>query len=146
MLLLQRGTSANMCDPSNAAICNVMLKPGYSLLPYGFYFTSVYAYSTEDRQLLIACCAGSCNNLCDILPDATESAARNAANIKWLKEGFEDAKRRNAGGWARKHVGVETRGWGGLRTETTGGDETRCLIAGWTVRQMPSNSGAQLGA
>ena len=31
---------------------------------------------------------GSCNNLCDTLPDAAEFAARNAANILWLKESF----------------------------------------------------------
>lgn len=31
---------------------------------------------------------GSCNNLCDTAPDAAEFAARNAANIKWMKESF----------------------------------------------------------
>jgi hypothetical protein len=35
--------------------------------------------------------AGSCNNLCDIAPDAAEFAARNAANIKWLNETFAQA-------------------------------------------------------
>lgn len=35
---------------------------------------------------------GSCNNLCDTLPDAAEYAARNAANIEWLKETFAQAK------------------------------------------------------
>lgn len=35
---------------------------------------------------------GSCNNLCDIAPDANEWSARNAANIKWLREGFAVAK------------------------------------------------------
>ena len=29
---------------------------------------------------------GSCNNLCDIAPDANEWAARNQANIAWLRE------------------------------------------------------------
>lgn len=35
---------------------------------------------------------GSCNNLCDIAPDQTEYDARNAANIAWLHETFEQAK------------------------------------------------------
>jgi hypothetical protein len=39
---------------------------------------------------------GSCNNLCDINPDATEYAARNAANITWMKETFDEAKAVNA--------------------------------------------------
>ncbi len=39
---------------------------------------------------------GSCNNLCDIAPDAAEYAARNAANIAWLREAFAWAKQRHA--------------------------------------------------
>jgi len=39
---------------------------------------------------------GSCNNLCDTAPDAAEWAARNAANIQWLHDGFAFAKARNA--------------------------------------------------
>jgi hypothetical protein len=39
---------------------------------------------------------GSCNNLCDTAPDATEWAARNQANIDWLGESFEDAARRGS--------------------------------------------------
>jgi hypothetical protein len=40
---------------------------------------------------------GSCNNLCDTTPDPTEFAARNAANIKWMKDSFAvAAKRRSA--------------------------------------------------
>lgn len=35
---------------------------------------------------------GSCNNLCDTAPDPIEYAARNAANIEWMKETFEHAK------------------------------------------------------
>jgi hypothetical protein len=35
---------------------------------------------------------GSCNNLCDTAPDPDEYAARNTANIKWLKETFAVAK------------------------------------------------------
>lgn len=34
---------------------------------------------------------GSCNNLCDTVPDPVEYAARNAANIAWLKETFAQA-------------------------------------------------------
>ena len=34
---------------------------------------------------------GSCNNLCDTSPDPVEYAARNAANIAWMKEAFEHA-------------------------------------------------------
>jgi hypothetical protein len=36
--------------------------------------------------------AGSCNNLCDKDPDPSEWAARNAADIAWLKETFAEAK------------------------------------------------------
>lgn len=39
---------------------------------------------------------GSCNNLCDTAPDAAEWAARNAANIQWLRESFAMAKARGA--------------------------------------------------
>jgi hypothetical protein len=39
---------------------------------------------------------GSCNNLCDTSPDAAEYAARNGANIQWMRETFEDAMARNA--------------------------------------------------
>jgi hypothetical protein len=35
---------------------------------------------------------GSCNNLCDVAPDPAEYAARNAADIQWLKETFAEAK------------------------------------------------------
>jgi hypothetical protein len=41
---------------------------------------------------------GSCNNLCDSAPDPKEYAARNAANIAWLKETFKVAKERNSAG------------------------------------------------
>jgi hypothetical protein len=39
---------------------------------------------------------GSCNNLCDTAPDPTEYAARNAANIAWMRETFAVAKSRNS--------------------------------------------------
>ncbi|HJV62840.1 MAG TPA: hypothetical protein VJ743_17965 [Albitalea sp.] len=39
---------------------------------------------------------GSCNNLCDTAPDAAEYAARNAANIRWLRETFAAAKARGS--------------------------------------------------
>ncbi|BBD58935.1 hypothetical protein NIES2109_17140 [Nostoc sp. HK-01] len=39
---------------------------------------------------------GSCNNLCDTAPDPEEYAARNTANIAWLKETFRVAKERNS--------------------------------------------------
>lgn len=39
---------------------------------------------------------GSCNNLCDIAPDPAEYAARNAANIAWMKETFQVAKNRKS--------------------------------------------------
>ncbi len=35
---------------------------------------------------------GSCNNLCDTAPDPDEFAARNAADIAWLKAGFAQAQ------------------------------------------------------
>lgn len=39
---------------------------------------------------------GSCNNLCDTAPDPVEWAARNQANITWMRETFEDAARRRS--------------------------------------------------
>lgn len=39
---------------------------------------------------------GSCNNLCDTAPDPAEFAARNAANIKWMKESFAVATARRS--------------------------------------------------
>ena len=39
---------------------------------------------------------GSCNNLCDVAPDPAEYAARNSANIRWLRETFEEASERRA--------------------------------------------------
>lgn len=39
---------------------------------------------------------GSCNNLCDTAPNPAEWAARNAANIAWLRESFAAAKARGA--------------------------------------------------
>ncbi len=39
---------------------------------------------------------GSCNNLCDTAPNAAEWAARNAANIQWLRETFAAAKARRS--------------------------------------------------
>ena len=39
---------------------------------------------------------GSCNNLCDVAPDPEEYAARNAANIAWMRETFSVAKARNS--------------------------------------------------
>ena len=38
---------------------------------------------------------GSCNNLCDDYPDATEYAARNAADIQWMKDTFATAVAQN---------------------------------------------------
>jgi hypothetical protein len=39
---------------------------------------------------------GSCNNLCDTAPNPTEWTIRNAADIKWMKETFEVARRRHS--------------------------------------------------
>jgi hypothetical protein len=39
---------------------------------------------------------GSCNNLCDTTPDPQEYAARNKADIAWLRETFAKAKARNS--------------------------------------------------
>ena len=39
---------------------------------------------------------GSCNNLCDTAPDPLEFAARNAANIAWLKQSFASALQRGS--------------------------------------------------
>ncbi len=39
---------------------------------------------------------GSCNNLCDTDPDPAEYAARNAADILWMQQSFDEAKKRNS--------------------------------------------------
>ena len=39
---------------------------------------------------------GSCNNLCDTAPDPAEEAARNAADITWLKDTFAEARTRGS--------------------------------------------------
>lgn len=39
---------------------------------------------------------GSCNNLCDTAPDPAEYAARNQANIAWMKETFAVARERTS--------------------------------------------------
>ncbi len=39
---------------------------------------------------------GSCNNLCDTAPDPAEWAARNQANILWLKDTFQRANARHS--------------------------------------------------
>jgi len=39
---------------------------------------------------------GSCNNLCDTAPNPAEYAARNAANIKWLRDSFVVATARRS--------------------------------------------------
>lgn len=39
---------------------------------------------------------GSCNNLCDTAPDPAEHAAREAANLRWLREAFREARSQNA--------------------------------------------------
>jgi hypothetical protein len=39
---------------------------------------------------------GSCNNLCDVAPDPNEESARNAADIQWLHDTFDEAKQRHS--------------------------------------------------
>jgi hypothetical protein len=39
---------------------------------------------------------GSCNNLCDVAPDPAEYAARNQADIAWLRQTFAQAKARGS--------------------------------------------------
>jgi hypothetical protein len=52
---------------------------------------------------------GSCNNLCDTAPDRAEWAARNAANIAWLRETFDAA--REQGSAAVMLVSQANPGW-----------------------------------
>jgi hypothetical protein len=57
---------------------------------------------------------GSCNNLCDTNPNPAEFAARNAANIAWMREAFALAKQRNAAAVmiiAQADPGFDTRSW-----------------------------------
>lgn len=49
-------------------------------------------WSVDDVMYVTLNVAGSCNNLCDTAPNPAEYAARNAANIQWLKESFASAK------------------------------------------------------
>jgi hypothetical protein len=39
---------------------------------------------------------GSCNNLCDVGPDPAEYAARNAADIAWMQQTFDEARTRHS--------------------------------------------------
>ncbi len=39
---------------------------------------------------------GSCNNLCDTAPDPAEFAARNQADVLWMQQTFEEARRRHS--------------------------------------------------
>ena len=39
---------------------------------------------------------GSCNNLCDTAPNPAEFAARNQANIAWMRDAFRDAQGRGS--------------------------------------------------
>ncbi|MGA8768491.1 MAG: hypothetical protein WB559_15845 [Candidatus Acidiferrales bacterium] len=39
---------------------------------------------------------GSCNNLCDTAPDPAEYAARNAADIEWMQQTFDEAATRHS--------------------------------------------------
>jgi hypothetical protein len=39
---------------------------------------------------------GSCNNLCDTAPDPAEFAARNAADITWMQQAFQEAQQRHS--------------------------------------------------
>jgi hypothetical protein len=41
---------------------------------------------------------GSCNNLCDTAPDPAEFAARNQANIDWMRQTFAQAKGQRSAG------------------------------------------------
>lgn len=52
---------------------------------------------------------GSCNNLCDTAPDPAEFEARNAANIRWLRESFAAAAQ--SGSVALMIVAQANPGW-----------------------------------
>ena len=52
---------------------------------------------------------GSCNNLCDTMPDPAEFAARNQANILWMQQTFAKAKAINAA--AVMFIGQADPGW-----------------------------------
>ena len=39
---------------------------------------------------------GSCNNLCDTAPDPAEFAARNQADIDWMRQTFDEAKAKHS--------------------------------------------------
>jgi len=52
---------------------------------------------------------GSCNNLCDTMPDPAEWAARNQANIAWMQQTFAKAKASNAA--AIMFIGQADPGW-----------------------------------
>jgi len=64
---------------------------------------------------------GSCNNLCDTSPDPVEYAARNAANIAWMRETFRDATGR--GSAAVMIISQADPGWN--TADVVGGGPTR---------------------
>jgi hypothetical protein len=53
---------------------------------------------------------GSCNSLCDTAPDPAGCAARNAANIAWLRQAFELPKQRRSA--AVMIISQADPGWG----------------------------------
>lgn len=54
---------------------------------------------------------GSCNNLCDVAPDPAEFAARNAADILWMQQTFEEARQRHSA--AVMFISQADPGWDG---------------------------------
>lgn len=58
---------------------------------------------------------GSCNNLCDVAPDPAEFAARNGANIVWMRETFARAKERRVA--AIMFITQADPGWGKIEID-----------------------------
>jgi hypothetical protein len=80
---------------------------------------------------------GSCNNLCDTNPDPDEFNARNAANIAWLHETFDEAKAE--GSVAVMIIAQANPGW-----DLT--DGTRAPLRNpQTLDETDANSGAKDG-
>lgn len=69
---------------------------------------------------------GSCNNLCDFAPDPEEYAARNAADIAWLRDSFAAAKAR--GSVAVMIIAQADPGWDGTDATRTSPRNPKTLV------------------
>jgi len=85
---LSMGRSKLHQDVQNTPLCLGVSGPVQCVENRRWMFERV-VYATLNIQ-------GSCNNLCDTAPDPDEFAARNQADIAWMREAFAVATQRQA--------------------------------------------------